>query len=277
MNNENALSLRLCFEAVFKLLLRCFHQQPGNAILQLAIRSFHFFGGDNTMATFVLVHGAFGGGWQWREIAALLRAAGHEVFTPTLTGLGERVHLAQPEIDLDTHVQDILMVLEYEALHEVILVGHSYGGMVITGVAELAAERLVQLVYLDAFVPRDGESLAALAGPEITAVMVQAAQAYGDGWRIPHDPPEPPWTPQPLKTGLQPVTMVNPAAALLPRTFIYCNQEKDAMGPMGIPITQAAVRARSDARWRYHELNTGHLPMETAPGELVTVLIELAQ
>ena len=83
--------------------------------------------------------------------------------------------------------------------------------------------------------------------------------------------------PQPLKTGLQAVTIANPAAALLPRTFIYCNQEKDAMGPMGIPITQAAAHARSDARWRYHELNTGHVPMETAPEELVTVLLEAVQ
>ena len=194
-----------------------------------------------------------------------------------MTGLGERVHLAHSEIGLDTHIQDILMVLEYEALHEVILVGHSYGGMVITGVAERVAERLAQLVYVDAFVPRDGESLAAMIGPETTAVMVQAAQVYGDGWRIPHDPPDAPWTPQPLKTGLQAVTIANPAAALLPRTFIYCNQEKDAMGPMGIPITQAAARARGDARWRYHELNTGHVPMETAPEELVTVLLEAVQ
>ena len=88
------------------------------------------------MATFVLVHGGYGGGWQWKEVAMRLRAAGHEVYTPTLTGLGERAHLAHSEIGLDTHIQDILMVLEYEALHEVILVGHSYGGMVITGVAE---------------------------------------------------------------------------------------------------------------------------------------------
>ena len=94
------------------------------------------------MATFLLVHGGWAGGWHWREVASLLRAAGHEVFTPTLTGLGERVHLASPDVGLDTHIQDILMVLEYEELRDVILVGYSYSGMVITGVAERAADRL---------------------------------------------------------------------------------------------------------------------------------------
>ena len=118
------------------------------------------------MATFVLVHGGWAGGWQWREIASLLRAAGHDVFTPTLTGLGERVHLASPDVGLDTHIQDILMVLEYEDLHDVILVGYSYSGMVITGVAERAPERLAHLVYLDAYVPRDGQSLLDMLGPE---------------------------------------------------------------------------------------------------------------
>ena len=116
------------------------------------------------MATFVLVHGGWAGGWQWREVAGLLRAAGHEVFTPTLTGLGERVHLANPDIGLDTHIQDILMVLEYEELRDVILVGYSYSGMVITGVAELAPERISQLIYLDAFVPQDGQSMLDNAG-----------------------------------------------------------------------------------------------------------------
>ena len=111
------------------------------------------------MATFVLVHGGWAGGWQWREVASLLRAAGHDVFTPTLTGLGERVHLASPDVGLDTHIQDILMVLEYEELRDVILVGYSYSGMVITGVAERAPERLAHLVYLDAYVPRELTSL----------------------------------------------------------------------------------------------------------------------
>ena len=104
------------------------------------------------MATYVLCQGGWAGGWQWREVATLLRAAGHEVYTPTFTGLGERVHLAHPEIDLHTHIEDILMVLHYEDLHGVILVGYSGSGPVISGVAEKAAERIGHLVYLDAFV-----------------------------------------------------------------------------------------------------------------------------
>ena len=203
--------------------------------------------------------------------------AGHDVFTPTLTALGERVHLATPEIGLDTHIQDILMVLEYEQLHDVILVGYSYSGMVITAVAELAPERISQLIYLDAFVPQDGQSMLEMLGPDVAAFIQQMAQAYGDGWRIPHDPPDAPRrTPHPLKTGQQPVSLENPAAAVLPRTFIYCTQEKEAMGPLGFPITQAAERARADARWRYRELDTGHSPWETAPRELADLLLELA-
>ena len=168
------------------------------------------------MATFVLVHGGWAGGWQWREVASLLRAAGHEVFTPTLTGLGERVHLASPDVGLDTHIQDILMVLAYEELRDVILVGYSYSGMVITGVAERAPERLAHLVYLDAYVPRDGESLLDMLGPDAAAFIEQAAQAHGDGWRIPHDPPDAPRrTPHPLKTGQQPVSLTNPARGRL--------------------------------------------------------------
>ena len=228
------------------------------------------------MATFLLVHGGWAGGWHWREVASLLRAAGHEVFTPTLTGLGERVHLASPDVGLDTHIQDILMVLKYEELRDVILIGYSYSGMVITGVSERAADRLAHLVYLDAYVPRDGESLLDMLGPDAAAFIEQAAQAYGDGWRIPHDPPDAPRrTPHPLKTGQQPVSLTNPAATALPRTFIYCTQDKDAMGPVGLPITRAAERAKSDSRWRYRELETGHSPWETAPRELASLLLEV--
>ena len=115
------------------------------------------------MATFVLVHGAWHGGWCWKKVAPLLRSAGHEVYTPTLTGLGERDHLLTRDIGLDTHIQDIVNVLEYEELTQVVLVGHSYGGMVVTGVAERAHERLRQLVYLDAATPLGTErSLRAL-------------------------------------------------------------------------------------------------------------------
>ena len=134
------------------------------------------------MGTFVLVHGAWGGGWAWRPtVGALLREAGHEVFTPTLTGLGERAHLASPDIDLETHINDIVGVIEYENLHDVVLMGHSYGGMAITGVADRVPERLAHLVYVDAFVPEDGQSLADLIGPGTAEGMIARAQAEGDG------------------------------------------------------------------------------------------------
>src|SRR5687768_18076653 len=118
------------------------------------------------MATFVLVHGAFVGGWCWRWVAPYLRGAGHDVYCPTLTGSGERVHLASPRVDLATHVEDVVNVLHYEDLRGVVLVGHSYGGMVITGAAERVSERLARLVYLDAFVPQDGQALADLLPPD---------------------------------------------------------------------------------------------------------------
>ena len=119
------------------------------------------------MATYVLVHGGGHGGWCYQRVARLLRSAGHEVYTPTLTGLGERSHLLSPDIDLDLHIRDVVAVLHYEDLDDVILVGHSYGGMVITGVADRAADRIGRVVYLDAANPENGQSLVDVAGPII--------------------------------------------------------------------------------------------------------------
>ncbi len=132
------------------------------------------------MGTFVLCHGGWAGGGQWREVASLLRAAGHEIFTPTVTGLGERVHLAHPDIDRNTYIQDILMVLKYEDLRDAVLLGYSISGPVITGVAEEAAEKIDQLGHLDAYLLNDGQSLADLVGPEITAGLEQVAKEYGE-------------------------------------------------------------------------------------------------
>ena len=137
------------------------------------------------MTTYVLVHGAYHGGWCWKHVANSLRNAGHEVYTPTLTGLGERAHLINPEIGLDTHVQDILGLLEYEDLHDAVLVGHSYGGMVITGVAEKCPERLAQLVFLDAFIPANGQSLIELFPPEMAGRLRAQTRLDGDGYRLP--------------------------------------------------------------------------------------------
>ncbi len=140
------------------------------------------------MATFVLCHGGFAGGWQWRQVADLLRANGHTVYTPTFTGLGERVHLAHPDVDLDTLITDVVNVIQYEELTDVTLVGYSFSGMVITGVADLIPERLSRLVYLDAYVPRDGESLIDLLGTALTTQLMAMAEGVGDGWKVPHIP-----------------------------------------------------------------------------------------
>lgn len=225
------------------------------------------------MTTYVLVHGGWDGGWAWREAAGLLRAAGHEVFTPTLTGSGERVHLASPQIDLNTHVTDVVNVLRYEELRGVVLVGWSSGGMVITGVAERAAEQLAHLVYLDAFVPRDGDSLLGLLPPEVAARFGERARTMGDGWRVPHDPPDAARRTDVLLNVLrQPLRIENPEAARLPRTYIYCTAKADY--PLFRHFGEAAARARAEG-WRYRELPTGHAALWTMPRELTDLLLEL--
>src|SRR5205823_8870769 len=140
--------------------------------------------GGRASATFVLVHGGFHGGWCWRRVTPLLRAAGHEVYTPTLTGLGERAHLARPEVSLHTHVQDVLGVLAYEDVQGVVLVGWSYAGMVITAVAEQAADRLAHLVYLDASVPEDGQAALDLLDPATRAAREERVRMEGEGWQM---------------------------------------------------------------------------------------------
>lgn len=147
------------------------------------------------MATYVLVPGGWSGGWQWRAVAKHLRTNGHEVFTPTLTGLGERVHLANPDITLGTHTQDVVNNIRFEDLTDVFLVGYSYSGMVITAVADCISERLAHLIYIDAYVPGDGQSLADILGPEVMVMLRGFAQQYGDGWRLPHYPPDAPSAP----------------------------------------------------------------------------------
>jgi pimeloyl-ACP methyl ester carboxylesterase len=230
------------------------------------------------MATFVLVHCGFAGGWTWREVATQLRQSGHEVFAPTLTGLGERAHLAHPNVDLDTHIQDVIGVLECEELHEVILVGSSSGSLPVTGAAERVPERIRQLIYLDTLVPQDGESWMDLLTPAVSTPLFEAAQRYGDGWRIPPIDREPPrWVPHPLKSVTQPVTVGNPVAAALPRTFIHCT-DTPADWFFGLASIIAAQAAWAKAQgWTYREIQTDHLPMLSATRELSAVLHELAE
>jgi pimeloyl-ACP methyl ester carboxylesterase len=228
--------------------------------------------------TYVLVHGAWHGGWCWTRVARLLLDAGHTVYTPTLTGLGDRAHLARPEIDLALHVQDVVAFLEAEELKNVILVGHSYGGMVITGVVARAASRLAHLVFLDAFVPANGQALLDLV-PDRADGIRQAAKEQGEGWRVPPFPPaalgvtsarDTEWlnrrlAPQPLRTFEQ---GVQAASDRVKRTYIYCS--KPAMGP----FDQFAERLRDDSKWTFHDVKTGHEAMVTAPAEIAKILMQ---
>jgi pimeloyl-ACP methyl ester carboxylesterase len=232
------------------------------------------------MTTFLVAHGAWSAGWAWKKMRPLLRARGHELFTPTHTGLGERAHLAAPGIDLETHIADILSVLQFEDLRDVILIGHSYGGMVATGVADRARDRITTLVYLDAFAPRDGESIFDLT-PDRRSVMVEAARKSGDGWKMPANPmpPDTPeadqaWAmprrmPQPLKTFEQKLRMHH-GELTLPRHYIYCKR-----CPPDDRFRQFYDRAKREG-WGNYEIDASHNPHITAPEALATLLYGIA-
>jgi pimeloyl-ACP methyl ester carboxylesterase len=236
------------------------------------------------VATFVIVHGAWGGAWSWNKyIVPMLREAGQTVFPVTLTGLGDRSHLSSPEITLDTHIQDVVNVLFYEDLHDVILVGHSYGGNVITGVADRAPERLQQLVYLDAATPSDGQA-SADSFPGRRDQIEEQARREGDGWKVPPGdaPPDQPaaiieWarprrTPMPIKTMTTPVKLTR-GETTLPRSFVYCTVGKTP----GSNQAERAERVRNNPAWRFFELNTGHNLHYTAPEQTVEILNGLAK
>lgn len=219
------------------------------------------------MTTVVLVHGGWGGGYAWQHVARRLRAAGHEVYTPTLTGLGERVHLATPQVDLGTHIADVVNLLEAEDLTAVTLAGHSYGGMVITGVAQRVPQRLAQLIYLDAFVPRDGDALLDLLVPRARAATEDSLRRSDDGWRVlwpedeatprPWPPSTPHFSPQPWLTFSQPLRGDDPAAAALPRTYVRCTADKQPDGFMALSLDGSFARAQA-AGWRVRELDGDH-------------------
>lgn len=223
------------------------------------------------MATIVIVHGMWSGGWLFQPAARILRAAGHEVYTPTLTGVGERVHLGTAETGLDTHVADVVNVLEFEDLRDVTLVGYSYGGVVITVVADRVPERISQLVYLDAWVPENGQSVASLE-PEAVAGFVSAAMREGDGWRVPRNPPAPRRTTHPLRSLVQPAVLTNEAeTARIPRAYIRFTRNSLYHAP-----TMARMAAKAaDARWRTLELDADHDAPETHPRELAGLLLNL--
>lgn len=228
------------------------------------------------MALFVVAHGAWNAGFAWKKMHPLMQARGHRLVTPTYTGLGDRAHLARPDIDLDTHIADILGVLECEDLSAVNLVGHSYGGMVATGVADRARPRIVQLIYIDAFVPNDGDSVLDLLPPATRAQR----QAGGDGFIPPG--PMPPDTapedvawcmprrkPQPAKTFEQKLRLQN-GPLTLPRHYVYC-----ARRPPDDRFRLFYERAKSEG-WSAHEIDSSHNPHITCPDVLTDLLARIA-
>ncbi len=237
------------------------------------------------MATFVIVHGGWGGGWEWTPVARRLRQRGHDVFTPTLTGLGEREHLGT-DIGLSDHIDDVLAVFRFEELRDVVLCGHSYGGMVVTGVADRVPDLVRLLIYLDAFVPNDGQALQDLAPKEFGDALLRTSEERGDG-RIPIPsellPPEGS-IPDDVRTRYITRTRPHPAATMtepvrlsgavtgLPRAFIRCTGEldpdHDIMGPF-------AARAQAEG-WIYREVGTAHDLQLLDPEGTAAVLDDLA-
>lgn len=237
--------------------------------------------GPGDVSTYVLVHGGRMGGWAWQCVARQLRTFGHKVYTPTLTGLGDRAHLLNPTINLDTHVADILALLSYEDLHEVLLVGHSYGGMVISAVYSSEPQRVAGLIYFDALLPKAGECAYDLMEPETAARLRLAVETSGDGWRIPalydnhmsdatnaSDIIE--WinarlTDQPMRTYEQSFQGFSSAATS--GTFVRC------IGPPTIP-RHVVERVNQHHAWRYREIDAPHLAPLLFPDATVDVLLD---
>jgi pimeloyl-ACP methyl ester carboxylesterase len=234
---------------------------------------------EDDLAIVVLAHGGWSAAWAWKKVRPLMAAAGHHFFTPTYTGLGERAHLASPSNDLETHIQDLLGVLKFEDLREVVLIGHSYGGMVATGVADRARDRVAQLIYLDAFVPASGQALIDLV-PRPERQRLLDSVKTGDGWRVTPNPtpldtsPEDlEWIskyrmPQSVKCFDQPLRLQ--AELSLPRAYIHCTRYADKK-----PFAQFATRANGEAGWQAYEVDASHSPNVTAPTALMEVLKQI--
>jgi pimeloyl-ACP methyl ester carboxylesterase len=233
------------------------------------------------MTTYVLMHGAWHGGWCWTRVATRLRAAGHTVFTPTFTGVSDRAHLLSPAVDLSTHVEDIVRLIDAEAITDAVLVGHSYAGMVASGVAERRPEALRLRVHLDAFLPTDGEAAIDLLPEGPAHHYREAVEGPGFGWLIPPrslevlgvtDQADLAWltprlTPHPWATYTEAIAL-SEAEAGVPGAYIECTDWMRVFRPQ-------AERARSRG-WPVHELPTGHEAMVTAPDALAVLLGEIA-
>lgn len=237
--------------------------------------------GRESRLSYVLVHGAFHGGWCWERVVERLSAAGHAVYTPTLAGLGDRAHLPGRSIDLDTHVEDVVGLLRSNGLRDVVLVGHSYGGIVITGVADRVPERLRTLVYLDGVVIDDGQSWSSIHPPKVVQAFVEQAERSAafavpslDAFGI-ESPEDRAWvesrlTPHPTGTYRQPLRLEHPPGNGVDRVYVDCTR------PRLPSLERVKSRVRSEAGWRVLELATGHDAMVTAPGALSEVLLDLS-
>jgi pimeloyl-ACP methyl ester carboxylesterase len=235
-------------------------------------------------ATFVLVHGAWRGSWLWKRVRKELEARGHEVFTPTLTGVGERVHLAAKSVDLETHILDVANLIRWEELDDIVLCGHSYAGCVVTGVADRLAERIRALVYLDAFILADGERLVDHLSPETRQQMYDGVRATGDGWLAPPipaavfnvNPADREWvdaqcTPHPVACFEQRLKLTGKIDRIERITYILATGFRESTP---FPPFHARAQARG---WKTATIDAGHDVMLDKPDELVGMLLEAAQ
>ena len=243
-------------------------------------------------ATYVLVPGFWLGAWVWSPVAESLRERGHVVHAVDLSGMGERAHLASPDTDLTTHIDDVVHLLEQQDLHDVVLVGHSYGALVTTGAADRVPERVARLVYVDSGPLPDGMAQADFEGPDARAANDELVRTHGEGWKL----PPPPWAvlaaevaevddaavaalvegsqPQPWRTATQAVALTG-AWQRLPRTCVLCSfglEQLQQMAPHA-PVFAHMV----DGDWTYVELPTWHWPMTSRPAELAEVLASVSR
>ena len=248
----------------------------------------------------VLVPGACLGGWAWREVAARLRGHGHEVFPVTLTGLGERTHLASSDVDLNTHIADVVGVLDYEDLHEAVLVGHSYAGIVVTGAADRRPERLNTLAYLDCSPLPDGMALVDVQTPEQRELQRSAVERDGDGWLWPVPDRatlaqglfgstaglddddfaaiEARGSAQPYATFTTPLTLTHPRPPGVRRAAIFCTEGGVSIAMIRQMLEQGDPRAApfADPEWDLRELASGHWAMFSAPEQVADLLHQIA-
>jgi pimeloyl-ACP methyl ester carboxylesterase len=232
--------------------------------------------------TFVLVHGAWHGGWCWRRVADQLQGKGHKVYAPTLTGLGERSHLMSALITLDTHITDIVNVIKWEDLSNIVLVGHSYAGFVISGVAERALHSIGSIVFVDAFLPENGQKVVDLGRPELSATTLAAAEKSEVSRPVPPaksfgvNEKDQPWvdakmTPQPTLVSLQPIALSGARDKVAKKTYIRATANPQAT------FERHFQTVKSDPSWRTYGVPSGHDIMVDMPERLVQILLEVAQ